>query len=55
MLDKKMFIVPVYNEFYGSIRETYNDAHKKDPSIKYQDVENWFDNSFTRKNLSKRI
>ena len=49
MPDKKDTIAQVYNEFYGSIRETYNDAHKKDASIKYQDVKNWFDNSFTRK------
>ena len=49
MADKKDIIAQVYNEFYGSIRETYNDAHKKDASITYQDVKNWFDNSFTRK------
>ena len=49
MSDKRYIIAQVYNEFYGSIRETYNDAHKKDASIKYQDVKNWFDNSFTRK------
>lgn len=49
MPDKKDIIAQVYNEFYGSIRETYNDAHKKDASITYQDVKNWFDNSFTRK------
>ena len=35
---KKDIIAQVYNEFYGSLRNTYNDAHKKDSSIKYQDV-----------------
>ena len=49
MLDKKDIIAQVSNEIYGSIRNGYNDAHKKDPSIKYQDVKTWFDNSFTRK------
>jgi len=55
MPDKKAIIAQVYNEFYGSIRETYNDAHKKDASIKYQDVKNWFDNSFTRKTQFKGL
>ena len=41
MADKKDIIAQVYNELYGSIRDTYNDAHKKDPSIKYQDVKSW--------------
>ena len=49
MTDKEKVISNVYNEFYGSINNTLKDAQKIDPSIKYQDVKQWFDKSFTRK------
>jgi hypothetical protein len=41
----------VYNNFYGSIKDTYNDAKKKDPSIKYDDVKNWFAKNHIRKQI----
>ena len=41
----------VYNNFYGSIKDTYNDAKKKDPSIKYDDVRRWFEKHHIRKKL----
>ena len=40
----------VYNNFYGSIKDTYNDARKVDPSIKYDDVKNWFAKKSNKKN-----
>lgn len=49
MTDKEKVISNVYNEFYGSINNTLKDAQKIDPTIKYQDVKQWFDRSFTRK------
>lgn len=39
----------VNNNFYGSIKDTYNDARKKDPSIKYDDVRRWFAKNQLRK------
>ena len=51
MTDK--IISDVYHEFYGSINSTYLDAKKKDNTIKYDDVKQWFEKSFVRKtNLS---
>ena len=51
MTDK--IISDVYHEFYGSINSTYLDAKKKDNTIKYADVKQWFEKSFVRKtNLS---
>ena len=39
----------VYNNFYGSIKDTLNDARKVDPSIKYDDVRRWFEKNHIRK------
>ena len=39
----------VYNNFYGGIKDTYNDVRKKDPSIKYDDVRSWFEKNHIRK------
>ena len=39
----------VYNNFYGSIKDTFNDARKVDPSIKYDDVRRWFEKNIARK------
>ena len=39
----------VYYNFYGSIKDTYIDARKKDPSIKYDDVKKWFSKNQVRK------
>ena len=53
MPDKDKIISSVYHDFYGSIKDTFNDAKKKDPSIKYDDVKEWFAKNFVRKkNLS---
>ena len=51
MTDKEKVISNVYNEFYGSINNTLKEAQKIDPSIKYQDVKQWFDKSLTRKQI----
>lgn len=49
MTDKDKIIASVYHDFYGSMRDTFNEARKKDPSIKYNDVKEWFEKSFVRK------
>ena len=49
MTDKEKIISDVYHEFYGSINSTYLDAKKKDNTIKYDDVRQWFEKSFVRK------
>ena len=46
---KDKIISEVYHEFYGSIKDTFTDAKKKDKTITYDDVKKWFDNNFTRK------
>ena len=40
--DKNTTIAQVYGEFFGSVADTLRDARKKDPSIKLQDVKDWF-------------
>lgn len=47
---KNKIISEVYHEFYGSIKDTFIDARKKDKSITYDDVKKYFENNFTRKN-----
>ena len=50
MTDNKDDIISkVYNDLYGSIKDTYNHARKIDKRIKYDDVKTWFDKSFVRK------
>ena len=39
----------VYNYFYGSIEDTYNDVRNKDPPIKYDDVRRWLEKHHIRK------
>jgi hypothetical protein len=46
---KNKIISEVYHEFYGSIKDTFTDAKKKDKTITYDDVKKWFENNFTRK------
>ena len=41
-------IEKVYYDFYGSIKDTYNDARKIDKSIMYDDVKTWFDKNQVR-------
>ena len=47
MADKT--IEKVYNDFYGSLKDTFTEARKLDPSIKYEDVKKWFSKNQTRK------
>jgi hypothetical protein len=47
--NKDDIIEKTYNEFYGSITNTLRDARKIDPSIKYQDVKDWYEKQFIRK------
>ena len=37
---KDKIISEVYHEFYGSIKDTFTDAKKKDKTITYDDVKN---------------
>ena len=34
---------------YGSIQNTWTDAHEKDPSIRQSDVKEWFENNIKKK------
>ena len=47
--NKDDVIEKTYNEFYGSIKNTLRDAQQIDPSIKYQDVKQWYEKQFIRK------
>ena len=47
--NKNRIISEIYHEFYGSIKDTFIDARKKDKSITYDDVKKYFENNFTRK------
>ena len=49
MSDKNDIIAKAYNEFYGSVKDTYNLAKKTDKSITLADVKKWFDGNFARK------
>ena len=41
-LSKNEIIEKVYNDFYGSIKQTYEEAKKIDSTIKYDDVKKIF-------------
>ena len=47
--NKNKIISEIYHECYGSIKDTFVDARKKDKSITYDYVERYFENKFTRK------
>ena len=49
MFDKNDTIAKAYNEFYVSVKDTYNLAKKSDKSITLADVKKWFDGNFARK------
>ena len=49
MSDKNDIIAKAYNEFYGSVKDTYNLAKKSDKSITLAEVKKWFDGNFARK------
>ena len=49
MSDKNKIISNIYKEYYGSRRDTFEEAKKKDPSITYEDIKDWFNKNFIRK------
>ena len=49
MSDKADIIDKVYSEFYGSVSSTLKDAKEKDPTITLQDVKDYFEKRFVRK------
>ena len=50
MDNKETIIKDIYNNFYGSMVDTYKDAIKQDKSITYQDVKQWFEKNIPRLN-----
>ena len=39
----------VYNDYYGSIKQTYEEARKIDPTIKYDDIKKYFEQNRVRR------
>jgi hypothetical protein len=55
MADQKTKIIEeTYNNFFGSIANTFKDAKKRDPTITMADVKA-FNNNFVRKGISEGI
>ena len=54
-MSKEDIISKIYNDpaGFGSIRETYLEARKKDPTIKYDDVRNWIHKTVEQKKQLK--
>ena len=54
-MSKEEIISKIYNDpaGFGSIRETYLEARKKDPTIKYDDVRNWIHKTVEQKKQLK--
>ena len=48
-MSKKEIIDKVYQDFYGSIKQTYEEAKKIDPTIKYDDIKKYFETTKVRK------
>jgi hypothetical protein len=48
-MTKNETIEKVYNDFYGSIKQTYEEAKKIDPSIKYDDIKTYFEQHRVRR------
>ena len=48
-MSKNATIQKVYNDFYGSIKQTYEEAKKIDATIKYDDIKNYFEKHRVRK------
>ena len=46
---KNDIISKTYHEFYGSQKDTFLQARKKDNTITMEDVKKWFNNNFVRK------
>jgi hypothetical protein len=51
MSDKDNIISNIYKDYYGSRRDTFEEAKKKDPSITYEDMKDWFHKNFIRKQI----
>ena len=51
MSDKNKIISDIYYDRsgYGSIKTTFEDAKKKDKTIKIEDVKRWFDDNIEKK------
>ena len=41
-MTKTDIIAKIYNDYYGSIKQTYEEAKKIDPTIKYDDIKKIF-------------
>ena len=48
-MTKEKVIDKVYNDFYGSIKQTYEEAKKLDPTIKYDDIKRYFEQNRVRR------
>jgi hypothetical protein len=48
-MSKNATIQKVYNDFYGSIKQTYEEAKKIDPTIKYDDIKKYFETHRVRR------
>ena len=48
-MSKKEIIDKVYQDFYGSIKQTYEEAKKIDPTIKYDDIKKYFEQNRVRR------
>jgi len=48
-MSKTDTIKKVYNDFYGSIKQTYEEAKKIDPTIKYDDIKRYFEQNRVRR------
>ena len=48
-MSKTETIKKVYNDFYGSIKQTYEEAKKIDPTIKYDDIKRYFEQNRVRR------
>ena len=48
-MSKKDIIEKVYNDYYGSIKQTYEESKKIDPTIKYDDIKKYFEQNRVRR------
>ena len=48
-MSKNEIIKKVYNDFYGSIKQTYEEAKKIDNNIKYDDIKRYFEQNRVRR------
>ena len=48
-MSKKDIIEKVYNDYYGSIKQTYEEAKKIDPTVKYDDIKKYVEQNRVRR------